>query len=439
MSEFWESSDVWLPGVLAMSGLILGSGFFSSAETAFFYLSPDELREMKTGPPRQRLIVHLLSDPDRLLTAILFWNLVINLMFFAISLMTARRLIAIDQTTAAGLLGAGSLGFIIVFGEVVPKSLAVVIRKPLATWFAWPMSLAVRVLDPVMPALISLTRGIRRAVWPDLKYERYLNAADLERALKTIPQGHGIDESEREVLHRILDLSELTAEEAMRPRGTYPVFPFPISMENTHGLLNGMEYLLVQEDDVGSLGGAIPLGTISDPSQVEADSAVLPVIHIPWCATLADTLSEMVAQHTRVAAIVNEHGETIGIVTEEDILDTVLAPQPSRTRRILRREPVLEVSEKTYHVEGMTTLRYLAGRLGVEFDPDDGESVTVQGLLLERLERFPQAGDQCEWHQWHFRVFDTDGPRRVRVLVSREPKDGESPEMTPGPPGLEKT
>jgi len=81
-----SAAETWLPAILAMAGLVLASGFFSSSETALFYLSRDDLRAFRVGPRRQRLVASLLANPDRLLTAVLFWNLLINLTYFAITI-----------------------------------------------------------------------------------------------------------------------------------------------------------------------------------------------------------------------------------------------------------------------------------------------------------------------------------------------------------------
>jgi hypothetical protein len=94
MTEFSELAPLWWPGMLAMGCLILASGFFSASETAFFYLTRDQIRNFGSGKPRQQMVAALLSDPDRLLTAVLFWNLVINLSYFAISVVIAHRLSA---------------------------------------------------------------------------------------------------------------------------------------------------------------------------------------------------------------------------------------------------------------------------------------------------------------------------------------------------------
>ena len=127
--DLWEHTAVWLPGIAVMAGLAVVSGPCSGAETALFYLSRDEVRAMRIGRPRQRLVAQLLRDPDRLLTAVLFWNLLVNMTYFAVSVIVARRLILVGSSTAAGLVGLIGLGAIIVVGEVIPKSLAVLYRR----------------------------------------------------------------------------------------------------------------------------------------------------------------------------------------------------------------------------------------------------------------------------------------------------------------------
>src|SRR5690606_994903 len=110
------------------------SAFFSGSETALFYLSRDELRTLQTGRSRERLVATLLRDPDRLLTAVLFWNLIINLSYFAVSVVLTRRLMADGRTALAGLWSAATVVTLIIGGEVLPKSLAVVFHRSIAVW-----------------------------------------------------------------------------------------------------------------------------------------------------------------------------------------------------------------------------------------------------------------------------------------------------------------
>lgn len=414
--------SVLLPGILILSTLILASGFFSGSETALFYLSRDELRALQSGRSRERLVATLLRNPDRLLTAVLFWNLLINLTYFAISVVLARRLVNDGHAALAGLWSFGTVVALIILGEVVPKSLAVVFHRSLAVLVSWPLAAAVRILDPMFPLLGALTRGLRRAFWPHIRPESYLHADDLERAVETSGLSIESIKHEQQILHRILDLSEISVEEVMRPRGTYAAQQSAVTAEEL-STVPPSDYLLLRDDehagaDADALGGAIPLATLSYVPEGPLESLSEPLIHVPWCAPLSETLQQLRDKLCDVAVVVNEFGETIGVVTYEDIIDTILIEQPSRAKRILRREPVLEVAPGRYHVDGLTTLRYLAQRLNVEYEPTADGLLTVAGLLHDELERMPEVGDECLWSGYEFRVIDTPGRGKLRVMVS---------------------
>jgi CBS domain containing-hemolysin-like protein len=112
-------------------------------------------------------------------------------------------------------------------------------------------------------------------------------------------------------------------------------------------------------------------------------------------------------------AVVNEFGETIGILTFEDILDTVFTNQPSRSARLLNREPIEKISDGVWRVVGVTSLRRLARYLQMELPPSG--NTTLAGMIQEILQRLPAEGDEGNWGQFHFRVLQTMG--RAHVLV----------------------
>ncbi|MGE0374785.1 MAG: CNNM domain-containing protein, partial [Planctomycetaceae bacterium] len=225
MSGVWETLMLSLPGLLALVGLAAASGFFSGSETALFYLSRDELRILQVGKPRERAVAELLRDPDRLLTTVLFWNLVINVTYFAVSVVVARHVAERQGGAAAGTVSAVTLAGIIVFGEVLPKSISVLFHRRIAVLISWPLTIAARALDPVLPVLGLTTRVLRRTIWPHIRPEPYLHADDLEKAVETSNLSAETIRREQQVLHRILELAEITAEEVMRPRGAYTIHP----------------------------------------------------------------------------------------------------------------------------------------------------------------------------------------------------------------------
>ncbi|MBD3674944.1 MAG: DUF21 domain-containing protein [Planctomycetaceae bacterium] len=419
MSEFFTSIQLWLPGTIAMCVLVLASGFFSSSETALFSLTQEDIRRFRVGTAAQRVVAQLSHNPDRLLTAVLFWNLLINLSYFAISVVVSQNLIRNHQQFAAGAFGIFGMILIIVGGEVLPKSVAVVFPRQLSVLFSWPLVIAVRFLDPISPALNRVTRMARRTFWPHLKREPILDADDLERAVDLTNLEQHVARHERQVLHNILDLSEIRVEEVMRPRGSYVSIEPPFSLAAVGHESPPGDCVVLQEPGTEEISEAMLLlqfAHLPDDSLVQKTE---PVIYVPWTASLAYALHLMTKKFSHVASVVNEYGENIGIVTYDDIMDTVLSAEPSRARRVLKREPVLEVAPGKYHVEGMTTLRYLARRLDLDYEPESDGLLTVAGMLHEELEHLPQNGDECEWLGFRFRVIDASRRRQLRVMVSR--------------------
>ncbi|MFH1301979.1 MAG: transporter associated domain-containing protein, partial [Planctomycetota bacterium] len=90
-------------------------------------------------------------------------------------------------------------------------------------------------------------------------------------------------------------------------------------------------------------------------------------------------------------------------------------PEPSRAKRILRREPVREVSPGVYHVEGITTLRYLCRKLQQDYEIADDGLLTVAGMFHEKLERIPEVGDLCDWQGFQLEVIEV---RKLGHLIA---------------------
>ena len=412
-----DTVAIWFPGSLALLALIFASGFFSGSETAIFYLSRSELRQFSKGKPSEQIVAALAADADRLLTAVLFWNLLINLSYFAVAGVIARRLADQGMTAAAGVFTVGSLLAIILFGEVLPKSLSIVFRKKIAILVSWPLAVSVRLLDPVIPLLQNISRLMRRTFWPHIQKESYLHSEDLERAVDASGSSEEVIRHERQILHNILDLSEILVEEAMRPRGTYLTFNMTVQLEDLTRITPNTDYIILRKRDTETdeIERIISLTELSSFSEKMLNQKSKRVIHVPWCANLSDVYSRFQAEDCHFASVVDEYGETIGIVSHDDIIDTLLSPEPSRAKRILRREPVREVAPGVYHVEGITTLRYLCRKLQQEYEIADDGLLTVAGMFHEKLEHLPEVGDVCDWLGFELEVIEV---RKLGHLIA---------------------
>lgn len=423
MNTLLESAPIWLPWLAVMVVLILCSAFFSSSETAFFFLSRDQISHYATGNSRQRMVAGLMQNPDRLLTGVLFWNLVINLAYFSVGIALVGRLTGASFPGVAALAGVLNLCGMIVLGEVIPKSLAVAQAPGIAQLTAWPLATALVVLDPMIPVLGRMARILRRTFWPHIRREAQLNPADLEGALDTSAAlGRDMLQEEQHVLHNVLDLNEQQAEEIMRPR-RHCVTVHPDQTLTTFRRTNveRVDYLLVQERNGHDIRGVIPLDQIDHATGQTFAEFAQPVIYVPWCASVAEVLTQLERDFRRVAVVVHEHGEMVGLLPYDDIIASVLSESPSRTRRMLRREPLIEVDTNHFHAEGLATLRYLARRLRVTLTAKDESLYTLAGLFQDRLERIPEQDDRVEWHGWNLSAIAVTERGLERVLI--EPRD----------------
>ena len=400
------------PWLIAMGVLVLCSAFFSSSEAALFYLRRSDRRRLASGNRPQRIAAGLLDDPDRLLTAVLFWNLLTNLAYFTIASIISIQLRERDAATAAAF-ALGSLLVLIVLSEMLPKSLAVLRPYGLATAVAIPLAAMIRLLDPVIPGFRVANLLSRRLLWPRFRPEPYLQVGDLERAVELSTSDAALLEQEQNVLQRIVLLSDIRADELMRPRIQFLSFRPPVSLSDLKGRIPPSGYLLVTEPDSDEVAAAIALRTLSNIPTEHLEHHADTVVYVPWSTTVAGTLEAMQRQDRQVAAVVNEFGETIGILTFDDIVDTIFSRTPSRSQRLFERVPIRQVAPDTWHVTGMTSLWRLVRHFDVQRPAS--KSVTVAGVVQEMLERLPQTGDQCRWGPFRLKVIDV--PERGQLLV----------------------
>ncbi|MDA1053780.1 MAG: hemolysin family protein [Planctomycetota bacterium] len=404
-----------LPWLFAMIVLIVCSGFFSASEAALFSLRLRDREQLATGGSSQRMATRLLDDPDRLLSAVLFWNLVVNMIYFAIVSVVGLRLERDPSfgRTYPAVFAAVSLLVIIFFSEMLPKSVGVLINRKLAGLLGAPLTVAVRILDPVMPSLRFVNLLSRRMIWPGFKSEPYLEVSDLERAIFLSTTDAKLVEQEQAVLRNIVLLSDIRADEWMRPRTQFRTFRPPVSLADLNGQMTPSGYMLVTEPSSEEVESAIHLKELFDVPRQRLEHYAEPVIYVPWCATVADALQEMQRRNRQVAAVVNEYGETCGILTFEDILDTVFTYSPSRSKLLLDEKPIHNLGPGMWLVAGVTPLRRLSRYLDLPLPTS--KNVTVGGVIQEQLGKLAEEGDACNWGPFRMKVLEA--PERGHMLI----------------------
>ncbi|MCA9234178.1 MAG: DUF21 domain-containing protein [Planctomycetales bacterium] len=418
MTVFIEYS----PYFLAMAVLAVASAFFSCAEAALFSLQPDDRRALAKGNAAQRTAIDLLAKPERLLTSVLFWNLMINVVYFALASVVGIQLEQAKRPSEAFATAVLALLTLIVFAEMLPKTLGVQKPRLLSALLSLPLSGTVRATDAVMPALTWVNGLAQRLLLPGFRREPYLELQDIEKAIKLSSGDRHLADNERSALQNIVSLSELQAEELMRPRRQYDCYQPPIHLANLGGDLTRSGYVLVSEAESDEVAAAIPLKLLPTAPKTHLENYAQPVIYVPWCASGAAVLEELHRQQREVAAIVNEFGETVGIVTLEDLLATIFEDHSSRSARMLAVASIAPAGDGVWEVTGMTSLRRLQRHFNAPLA--ETHSATVAGVLQESLHRFPEAGDEVLWSGFRFHVLSVDESGTLRVQLTRALGDG---------------
>ncbi len=425
-----ESLLASVPHLLVMAVLVVASAFFSGSEAALFYLTREQREQLAAGGRGARAAVALLTDAPRVLTTILFWNLLVNMAFFALSSLVTLRLGEALGPKGSTAMVVGSLLAIILFGEMLPKNIAVIWPRPVAILAGLPLTVAARIVDPVLPVLRMVTNASLRLVAPTFVPEPYLELGDLERAIALGASDRALLEQERDILSRTVALSEMRVEEIMRPRKRYWAFTPPVHIEDLEGEETPSGYVLVTEPDSEEIAAALPLDRVAMTPIDSLHLYAQPVAYVPWSAPAAAALDVLQTTGRRVAAVLNEMGETVGVVTLEDLFDYLLNPESHEHEPVRQLARIRSLGDDAWEVSGLTSLRAVSRRIGATLP--EAQNVTVGGLLQEVLHRVPVAADAIAWGGLRWEVIDApeEGPMVIRLRPATD--DFTAPSDTEG-------
>lgn len=383
-----------------MAFLIFASALFSGSEAAMFSMRDRDRKQLKRSGAAGRVVMRLLEQPDRLLATILFWNLLINMIYFAIVAIVSKDM------SRPGLFTFVALVTIIFFSEMLPKSVAVMTPLRIGLAAGFPITIASAIVGPVLPIVSWANQAAARLLWPSFTPEPAIDLADIERAIELGTDDAMLIRRERAALQALVSMSETRADEMMRPRSTLSVTTLPFDMTLLHNCLPmGGYWMIVDDADATSetFIGSIAVNLLRPQQFDDLASAVDLVLHVPWSARVSKVYDDLEKQDFSVAVVVNEFGEVIGALSIDDILRGVLA---NRGQRDTAEDQIKQIGGNHYRMPGMTSLRSLAKQLAIEL-PEE-RAVTVSGFLQRHNERVPRVGDIAPLPPYELVVTDED-------------------------------
>jgi Mg2+/Co2+ transporter CorB len=415
----------WLTA-LAVAGLLTLSAFFSGSETALTAMSRATMhRRAAQGSKGAQQALTLSEDSERLIGAILLGNNAVNILAAALATSMFTRLLG-DEGVAYATVVMTAL--VLIFGEVLPKTIAITNPEPVAVRVAPVITVLVRVFAPVVTVVRAI---VRAALWLfGLKTDPNAHAlAAFEEIRGAIDLHHSegaVQKDDRDRLLAALDLRHREVAEVMRHRRhikaisadappreildfclASPYTRIPIWREEPENIVG----VVHAKDLLRAVNALIRKGVSLDGFDV-TEVAMEPWF-VPDTTPLDEQMREFLSRRTHFALVVDEYGALQGLITLEDILEEIVGDIADE--HDLEAEGVKPEADGSYVVEGAATIRDL-NRLCDWSLPDD-EANTIAGLVIHEAQTIPTVGQVFRFHDFRFEVLERQRNQITRLRV----------------------
>lgn len=418
------------PGVIqsvTLIILVILSGFFSSAETALTTCNRVRMRALEEeGNRRAATVNKILDNYSKMLSTILIGNNIVNISASALATTLALR-INLAVGIATGILTI----VVLLFGEIVPKTWAMLSSEKLSLLYSGIIYGLMHLLTPVIYLVDKLSSGILFLLHIDPNKK---SSAMTETELKTyvdVSHEDGVIESEeREMIYNVFDFSDALAKDIMIPR----INMVTVSLEDTYEQIlevfreSMYTRLPVYQDDKDNIIGLVNIKDFiltKDQTSFHVKDILRDAHYTYEFKKIADLMYEMREKTTNVAFVLNEYGATVGMITLEDLLEEIVGEIRDEYDED-EEEYIQEMEDGTYLVEGSMKLDDINDALGTSLDSEDYDS--IGGIIIEHLDRLPEDNEEVVLENGiRLKVQGIDQNRIVKVLMTLPDPENEEP------------
>lgn len=407
-------------GIVGLLALLAMSAFFAMSEAALFSLQRIDREALREDPTVGETVRHLLAVPRRVLAAILMGNEVANIGLSAVSAEVLGERWHLPPWVTIAVVAPT----LILFGDIVPKTLGIRFSRPISRAIARPMSFWNELVSPIRYTLTTVADAILKlmgfeALPPSEALEEQQLRALIDQGLAT----GVIQPMEQEMIHRVFEFGDLPVARLMTPRPD--IFSLAISTPWAElvGQIRDARYSRVPiwqgspENIIGILlvKDLLKLRGQSPPPNARQLQKLLNVAtFVPPSKRAQDLLADFRKTKNHMALVVDEHGSCAGLITLDDLLTELVGEVFDETDAEEREAN--EIRAGVWTVKGGMDVDDFKTRVGHELP--EGEYTTVGGLVFHLLGRAPASGDEVEADGLHFRIAGVDGRRITELTVT---------------------
>ncbi|MHC4497918.1 MAG: hemolysin family protein [Planctomycetota bacterium] len=409
--------------IVLMLLLLCCSAFFSGAETAFFNLSRRQRRLLRESEHKiQKLAAGLLDKPSQLLSCLLFGNMVVNVLFFATaSILTGRvgRQIGVVAGASMALL---AFAVLVLFGEILPKSLAYGNSRSFSVAAGLPTLFFLRIFTPIVYVfrLLIVEPTLRLMLGPGKK-PKPITMGEFKSLIEQVRRRGLLTSDENKLLTEIIELGFLKVRHVMRPRVDMTACAVTEPSERALEMMqkNGRTKLPVYAGSIDNIVGMVYLRQILLNPDAALDKLVERVHFVPEQKTVESLLEFFRRSHADIAVVVDEYGGIAGSVRLEDIAEELVGP----IELAGGIEPIEPIGPFEYRLTGNLAVHDWAEVFGIELA--ETRFSTIGGLVTALLGKIPSSGDVARLNNLKFTVERVRKHRIETLILTLEPIPGD--------------
>lgn len=412
-------------GIIILLLLLIASALISGSEVAYFALSPSNIRTLEEKKSKtNKLVLKLLSCPERLLATILIANNFVNVGIVILSAFITNSMVDFSDSVVVGfVVQVIIITFILLlFGEIIPKVYASKFSLNFASFMSFPLFIMDKGFSPLSFLLIRSTSFVNKRF---AHKRQNISIDDLSHALEITADNIAED---KDILEGIVKFVNIDVGEILKSRVDVVAVeistPFKTLLEVI--IESGYSRIPVYSESFDNIKGILYtkdlLPHFHKKTSFRWQSIIRPPYFVPETKKINDLLEEFQTKKIHMAVVVDEYGGTSGIVTLEDILEEIVGEIVDEYDE---EEAVYEkIDENNYFFEGKTPLNdfYKITNSDINiFNDIKGDADTLAGLILEVKAEIPQKGEVVEIKNFDMRIEEVDKRRIKRIKLTIKP------------------
>lgn len=383
--------------LIILAVLILLSALFSSAETSLTTSNKLKIQSLADqGSKRARILLKISEDSGKMLSAILIGN---NLVNNAATALTTSLIIQLFGNSGVGIATGVITLLILIFGEISPKTLATIHSEKMALLYAPLIHFLMKIFTPVIFIVNKLSMGVLflLRVNPDQKVNT-MTEHELRTIVDVSHEDGVIESEEKEMIYNVFDMGDAKAKDIMVPRVHVTFADINSTYDELIEIFREDKFtrLPIYEETTDNVVGTINMKDLllynyNDKKEFHVRDILREAYFTYEYKSISELLVEMRQASINIAIVLDEYGETAGLITLEDLLEEIVGEIHDEYDEN-EEEFVRQINDREYIIEGSMNLDDLNDSLGLNLSSEDYDS--LGGFIIEHLDRLPEQGDE---------------------------------------------